>query len=307
MYSRESYRVSTTTVPFLARECLAVIEDYRTLDLHISGVERVLAELKRRSYQNVIVSQLARMPLDSYFSKDINNIGSVEDAIRVFAKEMTPLKYLREACSAIIRCAPNEKEKADFIASELICTLVNMGISQEYIYEQSVKIFFSDPPPEGASRIEIFLQKMREVEVEVPKFSAILPLKAGLSEINHSVLKLFFAETVEGIPEEFQAPAEFIKEVEGKHLLLMKGVSSLDYISAAKLIKRNIIRIHDLLGLFYHKGTNEFGPSILVTRLGQPDSSVVVKCDQNLMQMISDNPRTLAARKLETMIKTLRV
>lgn len=307
MYTRESYRVSTTTVPFLARECLAVIEDHRTFELHISGVERVLAELKRRSQQNILVQKLARMPLDFYFSHEISNLSQIEDCIRVFSKELSPLKYVKEACDGILQAAANEKEKINFLASELICTLVNLGVSQDYIYQENCRIFFKDPKPEGSNRIDAFIQMARGFSVDAPLFSAIIPIKAGIVEINEGILKLFRAQIVNEIPEEFIAPPEFVAETQGKHLLFITAVRSSDYQSAAKLLKRNVVRLHDLLGLFYHKGSNEVGPCILIVKNGHPDTSVLVRSDQNLMQMISDNPKTLAARKLETMIKTLRL
>lgn len=307
MYTRESYRVSTTTVPFLARECLAVIEDHRTFELHISGVERVLAELKRRSQQNILVQKLARMPLDLYFSHDISNLSQIEDCIRVFSKELSPLKYVKAACHEILHAAANEKEKINFLASELICTLANLGVSQEHIYQETCRIFFKDIKPEGLSRIDAFIQMVKGFSVEPSEFSAVVPIKAGIVEINKGILKLFRAEIVDGVPNDFIPPQEFEEEIRGKHLLLIKGVKSSDYISAAKLLKRNVVRLHDLLGLFYHKGSNDVGPCILIAKDGSPETSVLVRSDQNLMQMISDNPKTLAARKLETMIKTLRL
>lgn len=307
MYTKESYRVSTTTVPFLARECLSVIDDHRKFDLHISGVERVLAELKRRSHQNILVKNLARMPLDFYFNNEVGNISVIEDCIRVYSKEVSPIKYVKEACDALLVSGSNEKEKINFLAAELICTLVNLGVSQDYIYQMACRIFFTDSRPENSRRIEVFIETIRAFQVETPEFSALIPIKAGISEINKSILKLFHAEVVDDVPADFVAPPEFAVEMEGRHLLFLTALKSPDYLSAAKLLKRNIVRLHDLLGLFYHKGSNEVGPCILIARSGQPATSILVRSDQNLMQMISDNPRTLAARKLETMIKTLRL
>lgn len=307
MYTRESYRVSTTTVPFLARECLAVIDDHISFELNISGVERVLAELKRRSQHNVLVQKLARMPIDFYFNHEVSNLSQTEDCIRVFAKELSPLKYVKEACDQILGAAANEKEKINFLASELICTLVNLGVSREYIYQETCRIFFKDPKSEQSNRIDDFIKIARGFSAEPPEFLAVIPIKAGLVEINEDILKLFRAEIIDKIPGDFVPPRDFEEEIQGRHLILMKGVISSDYISAANFVKRNIVRLHDLLGLFYHKGSNEVGPCIMIAKHGSPETSVRVRSDQNLMQMISDNPKTLAARKLETMIKTLRL
>lgn len=307
MYTRESYRVSTTTVPYLARECLVVIEDHRSFELHISGVERVLAELKRRSQHNILVQRLARMPLDFYFNHDTTNVANIEDCIRVFSKELHPMKYVRAACNELLNVAANEKEKINFLASELICTLMNLGISQEHIYQETCRIFFKDAKPEHSSRIDAFLQMAQGFSVEPSEFVAVIPIKAGIVEISEGILKLFGAEVVDEIPGDLVPPQEFLEETSGRHLLLIRRVRSTDYISAVKLLKRIAVRIHDLLGLFYHKGSNELGPSILIAKDGLPETSVLVRSDQNLMQMISDNPKTLAARKLETMIKTLRL
>ncbi|MBW9062011.1 hypothetical protein JNB71_01660 [Rhizobium herbae] len=307
LYTKESYRVSTTTVPFLAYECLSVIDDHRQFGLHISGVERVLDELKRKSHQNIIVQKIIDVPLNFYFDHDLSNISKIEDSIRVFSKQLTPIRYLKEASSITLSAGNAEKTKIDFLASEITCALINLGVSQDYIYQESCRIFFNEAKPEAGRRIEKFLESVRAFESGIPTFSALIPIQAGIVELNTDVLKLFRSEIVEQIPDDFVAPPEFVTESEGKHLLFLTQVGSPDYQSAAKLLKRNVVRIHDLLGLFYHKGSNEIGPCILIAKTGEPGTSVLVRSDQNLMQLISDNPRTLAARKLETMIKTLRL
>ena len=303
-YTRESYRVSTTTVPFLARECLSVIRDHREFDLHISGVERVLDELKRRSRQNSIVASLLSVPLESCFEPDMGNLGRVEDAVRVFAAEVNSISYLNEAVAQIIAADSNEKAKLDFLACELTTTLIHLGMSQDYIYDTARRIFFIEEQTEQ-SRLLSFLDAVKIKEV--PSFDALIPIQSGIGELNTDILELFRSKTVETIPQSFEAPSDFVEAYQGNAYLHITGIRAPDHFSAVKLIKRNVVRIHDLLGLFYHKGSNEFSKSILVAKAGEAANTTLMKSDQNLMQMISDNPRTLAARKLETMVKSLRL
>lgn len=304
MYTRESYRVPTTTVPFLARECLSVIRDHKQFDLHVSGVERVLDELKRRSSQNSIVTSLLSIPLESCFEPDASNLARVEDAIRVFAAEINPHSYLAETVAQISAAEPHEKSNIDFLASELTTTLINLGMSQDYLYNTVCRVFFSD---EGLETSRL-LKFIHAVQIrDIPKFDALIPIKSGIGELNRDILNLFHSQTVDIVPTNFAAPGDFLAENDSNSFLLITGVEAPDDFSAVKLIKRNVVRIHDLLGLFYHKGSNEFSKSLLLARSGDAASTILVRSDQNLMQMISDNPRTLAARKLEKMVKSLRL
>lgn len=306
-YTKESYRCSTTTVPFLIRECLSVIDDHRKFDLHISGVERVFEELRRRSYQNIIVDKLIRAPLGAYFEIDTQNLTQVEDIVRVLAAEISPFSYIHTASSLIREAHAEEKSKINFLAGEFVCALINLGVSQEYIHREACSIFFAENLPTSGDRLATFLEVVQVAGPNTPSFTALIPVSSGISDINKDVLKLFKAECVKEIPVEFEAPAQFHGENFGRSFLFIKDVRSPDCFTAAKLIKRNIVRLYDLRGLFYHKGTADIGKNLLIARMDEPQTSTVIRTDQNLMTFISDNPRTLAARKLETMVKTLRL
>ncbi|KAB2681418.1 hypothetical protein [Brucella tritici] len=306
-YTKESYRVSTTTVPFLAQECLMVLEDHRTFDLHISGVERVFDELKRRSFQNPVVNELIRVPLDNYFEIDHQNLTQIEDVVRVLASEVTPLSYAQKIATLIVQAGSEEKSKLNFLAGELACSLINLGVSQEHIYREACTIFFSENLPSSGDRLATFLQAVQVDGNNISTFAALIPISSGIGDVNKDVLRLFRAECITDIPVDFEAPEEFVIENAGKSFLYVKNVKATDCFSAAKLIKRNIVRLHDLHGLFHHKGSSNIGKHLLIAKMNEPKSSSLVLSDQNLMTFISDNPRTLAARKLEAMVKTLRL
>lgn len=306
-YTKESYRVSTTTVPFLAMECLSVLEDHRKFDLHVSGVERVFEELKRRSFHNPVVDELLRVPLENYFEIDLRNLTQVEDVVRVLASEITPLSYVRKAAELIVEATVEEKSKLNFLAGELACALIHLGVSQEHIYREACTIFFSENPPPSGNRLATFLQAVQVDANSIPAFAALIPTTSGIGDDNKDVLGIFSIECTTDIPADFEAPEDFVRENAGKSFLYINNVKAPDRFSAAKLIKRNILRLHDLRGLFHHKGSSDIGKNMLITKVGEPKSSSVVLSDQNLMTFISDNPRTLAARKLEAMVKTLRL
>lgn len=305
-YTRESYRVSTTTVPFLALECLSQIADHQKFDLHISGVERILEELRRRCKDNFIVRSIASMPLEFYFSKDLKNVSDIEDRIRVFSREASPIRYLFEACKALQQAGASEKKKVDFLASEIVCCLVNLGVSQEYIYDMAIKAFFKDEKKEQ-TRTSAFLNTVLEFSEDTPEFHAIVPVRPDISNISKEILELFRSEIIENIPEGFSATEEFKNEIQGNRLLHIREVRGPDHHSAATYIRRNVVRLHDLLGLFYHKGPSTISQCILIARKNQPETSIVVRNDRNLMELIKDNRRPFAARKLEKMVKTVRL
>lgn len=307
-YTKESYRVSTTTVPFLARELLTVIEDHNKFGLNPAGIERVLEELKRRSFHNSIVKELIGVPLESYFESGVDDLHKLEDSMRVFKMEVRPLRYIDQAITQLQSCAPNEKSKIDFLATELVCCLVNVGVSQEYIYQKICGIFFPDDRNASCDdMLNHFFSAVRLKSGGAPTFSAVVPVGTSLGVINSEILKIFGSEYVKRLPEDFIIPEEFAADNAGSAFLLMRDIKAPDHLTAAKNVKRGIVRLHDLLGLFYHKGSNELGQNILIIQVSEPSNSMVVKADRNLMQLISDNHKTLAARKLETMIKSLRL
>ncbi len=306
-YTKESYRVSTTTVPFLALECLSVIDDHKRFDLHVSGVERVFDELKRRCSQNPAVNELLGVSLENYFEIDLKNLVQIEDVVRVIASEIKPFSYAQKVAALISEAGNEEKAKLNLLAGELACALINLGVSQEHIHNAACEIFFSENPPESGTRLEEFIKTVQVNGNNIPSFAALIPISSGIGEVNKDVLAIFNIQCIADVPGDFVAPDEFLTEHAGKSFLYVKDVKSPDRFSAAKLIKKNVVRLHDLRGLFHHKGSSEIGKNLLIAKMNEPQTSSLVRSDQNLMTFISDNPRTLAARKLEAMVKTLRL
>lgn len=302
-YTRESYRVATTTVPFLLRERLACIDDHNEFNLHISGVERVLTELERKAHGNDIVANLIKVPLEFYFEWDGQNASSLEKKLKVLSSEIGPVRYIRTTVDLLKSSNANDKKKITFLAEELTCSLVNIGVSPEFINEQCNKVFFTDGTASDQSRLSTFLS-LFDAETEILKeYSGLLLAPKDIAHISQDILKIFRCELVKSIPDAISSSAVKDGNMTGEKYLFSQGVKAVDPYSAAKQLKRNMVRLHDLLGLFFHKGSSDIAPQIAISVKDDPDTTTLIKIDHNLMQMISDHRKDTATRKLENMIK----
>ena len=301
------FRVATTTVPFLLRECISAIEDVIEFDLHPSGAERVRDEIIRKVSGNSIAKKLTKVPLDLYLQTDGKNLETLLRNLRALARDVTPHTYRMAIIEQLQTAAATEKEKICFLAEELVCTLTNIGFDLSCVNERCEQVFFNSDYVPSNGRLQDFLESFNVNRDSIKEYSALIRAHGDLEHVQSDVLKLFRCEVTDSVPEEFDAGKIKAAAFNSQKYLHIKGAKSFDPYSAAKLVTRNLARLRDLLGMFYHKGSTNFSDAIALSEVGIPNSTKIIKPSGNLMQLIADNTRSTAARKLEGMIKTVRL
>lgn len=299
-YNLDSYRAPTANVPFLIRECLGVVADHEEHDVNPAHIERIWSELESRMSGNFIASRIMRVPWEEYQKTDLKNLEAVRKTLQILSAQMAPIRYLKECFWHAKRIDPNKLEEADFIAKEIATTVINCGVETAHISKSIEEIFFDDrvvSTPESVD--ELFARITPTPE----KYEVCLTVRTDARKIKDNITNIFSFSFSDQAPE----GGDGLDLREGEVYVTVKEITAPDPFSALSFAKRTIARLHDLYGLFYHKGSYSIGQEALVTHLTPERTSLKVRSNTNNMEFIRDNRRGYADRKLEGLIKKVKL
>lgn len=303
-YTIDSYRVPTTNVPFLVAECLRVLKDYEEHDVNPAHIDRIWEELENRMSGNFIAHSLLRVPWIEYQKVDRKNFEALQEALSVLSVELQPLKYLQTCLDSAKMLKPKELEKFELIAREITTTLVNCGLDASWISKLIEKHFYSEESKDNAESIDDFFKDL------IPKsryFDVHLTITTDARRIKKEITEIFditFSDT-----DKMEKDKRYggLSAAHGESFISISEISAPDPFTALRIAKRNIARMHDLYGLFYHKGSYQIGEIAHVTQKEVEGGGEVFRANINSMEFIRDNKRGYADRKLELLIQKVKL
>ena len=298
-YTLDSYRAPTTNVPFLIRECIKTLSDHDEHDVNPAHIDRIMDELEVRMSGNIVAHSLLMVPWKEYIKVDRKNLPALRSVLSVLAAELQPIKYLKRCFVIAEEASPKDFQKYDLIAQEISTTAINCGIDSRWISNLLEQTFFSESSQDDESALDVFFKSI------VPKrneYSAFLTLRTDAIKIKKSIREIFDIDFSYRAPNEISEIDEDLDVGQGEVYVTISKIVAPDPMTALAFAKRNISRMHDLYGLFYHKGSYEVGRNALVKETDESGRCFKLRADINRMEFIRDNRRGFADRKLEGMI-----
>lgn len=307
-YTMDSYRAATTNAPFLILESLRVLSDHEDHDINPAHIERIWEELEDRMSGNFVANSMLTMPWEEYGKVDRKNLEALKGTLQVLKVEVQPIKYLKR-CFDIVKTNPQSHLKNfDFLAREICTTIVNCGVDVKWVSWLLDEHFFREEAPEGEDSVDSFFKKLmpnRSV------YTIHTTIKTDAGKIKKDIRGIFDIEFSDDEPKEISEHPEGLSAAAGEIYVSIDNVTAPDPFTALNNAKRNIARMHDLYGLFYHKGSYQIGTHAIAIyntdeqAKDERNSSYVLRADANSMELIKDNRRGRADRKLESLIKNV--
>lgn len=306
-YTLDSFKAPTTNAPFLVLEFLDALEAHKSIGLPLDSALHILDEAERRLRGNTVVTELLTISLDRYLKADRNNVHEMESSFRVLSKEILPNKYLNK-CIDLLKesCVKNKKSDIEFLCKELSTTLLNIGSSSFHLNTMTFRFFFGDRKIPSSSVLDDFFGEIYPI---VHNFDVLIKSKTPISIIREDILEMFDISFSERIPEKFiTEEGHTISHLENnEHYVIAANIEAIDRFSAAIEAKEKISRIHDLFGIFHHKGDYYVDEVALAIQKCCADETHSVKTQVNRMHFIDDNVPEEAEKKLNDMIENLRI
>lgn len=303
-YTLDSYRVPTTNVPFLVRECIQVLSDQEDHDLNPAHVERIWEELESRMTGNFIASSLLKVPWEEYRKVDKKNLEALKGVLNVLSAELQPIRYLKRCFHIVQEIDPSKLEDLDLLAREIATTVVNCGIDVGWISQLLHEFFFKDGASEDEEVLEEFFTSLLPTRCD---YMIHLTVKTDARNIRKAIRETFSIEFSNSKPGSLAACAEELSLGDGEVFISIPRIAAPDPMTALRLAKRNVARMHDLYGLFHHKGSYEIGPYALAIQCEEHHKVLKLRADVNRMEFIRDNRKGSADRKLEGLIQKVQL
>lgn len=309
-YTIDSYRAPTTNAPYLIRECLKSIEVERLANIQSASSKHIFDEMASRLRDNIVVKSLLNIDLPTYLNFDPERLEEVERRLKVLRREISPNTYALK-CMELVSLAvldPKDKKQIEFLAKELVTTLMNIGVSSTHINKTVRKTFFQSAPVDSCDVLTDFF---REIFPHGHGFTVVFRLGLSLSALKSEILDRFDMRLVEkfseAMPESGKIAWPHKHTKKEKMFVVLDKIRTPDAFSAVKKARGKIARLHDLYGLFHHKQSYVLDDSAVIEMKCCQGEFRVVPSFVNNMEFIADNHPDKAALKLDKMMGQLRL
>ena len=294
-FTLDTYKPPALNAPYLCKEAIDLVSEIDRGAIHKKNLEPVLEELIWSVRNDDVAKKLLNADITYYtLCNAETHIGTTRLRLEALERTINPMRYfialLNELDDAVKNC---HKEKIYATATSLITTLINMGVSKQYLFEVTHEYFFSPGHGEidGSEHLAGYIKAISSTP---SRYSVYFITSSLVKEVAGSVnaFRLKVMDDVPdnhvGFPEEGPLKDEIVVKVE--------DVDAWDPYSAREEAYRRLDGLRDLFTLFYHRSRIAWRPSALVVCEDEPVKVVVAKAPRGPMERAFD-PRVGKASK----------
>lgn len=302
-YTLDSYKPSCLNSTFLVKEAVEVAFEVEKELIDISSLKSVIDELSNALSKDFVAKQMLSEGYECYLL-DIDNskLKDVRVRLNILYNKISPKKYL-SACLIRLHKAIEDRKKndIDFLSSQVVTTLINIGVSREHLSELIGDNFFGG----CSNRIESIIDVNEFVDLFTPKVSrydVCVQVSSLLQQVGDfsNVFKAKFIYT----REQFKKINEYdpgMKLVKNRVYVLISDIQAEDVYSAASYAESRVEKMANLYAVFHHKQKVSWDRRVSV-RKNDETSVRVVNAQNNPIKNGSDLPPSKAAKALNEVI-----
>ncbi|MEW8071857.1 MAG: hypothetical protein AB2826_15670 [Candidatus Thiodiazotropha sp.] len=303
-YTLDSHKPLALNPPFLCNEALLLIRDIENDLIDEENLGHVLEELIWSIQGDQIAKSLLDADLDKYVL--INAETPLKDKkirLEVLSRTLESYRYLDACYDKINTAVVNiRKKEIDVLSRSLITTLINMGISKQYLYSKTIEHFYlgTDFKLNCNEDIDSYLHSIYPYTHDFQVYFICSDL---INTVKESV-KAFKVAIMDELPEDLNKLAndkEFHSK-EGETYVEVKGIRCGDPNTARELADRRLDNLRDLFTLFNHKKQIEWNDRTLIRQCCL-DNPVLIHAPKNSMEKGFDMKPDKASKELNNLIK----
>lgn len=145
-YTLDSYKPLSLNSPYLCQESLLILDDIENKNIDKENLNHVLNELKWSIQKDAVAKSLLDAETDSYVLLSEETPDKLKKIrLEVLSRTLEPFRYL-DKCIELLTIAIQETQKKniDKLATTLVTTLINLGISKQYLHSKTLDYFYLD-------------------------------------------------------------------------------------------------------------------------------------------------------------------
>lgn len=301
-FSLDAYKPPALNSPYLCREAIELISEIEKEFIEPSNLEPVLEELVWSVRQDAVAKSLLDSDIEYYTLHNNKTPLSVTKLrLEVLDRTINSGRYIEELRRRlIVAVRENDKGAIDFLATSLVTSLINGGVSKQWLHEQTHEYFFS-PSGVNIDSEDLVLGYLDLVVQKVHKYTVFCVVSDLIKSINDS-LDSFHLKLLEEIPDEMLPALSSNPLRAGEVVVQVAEVVARDPHAAREVALRKLDNLSDLFTLFYHRKKIEWRDEVLVKWECCDRSSVQCRASRGAMERAFDLGESRAAKELGEMI-----
>ena len=303
-YTLDSYKPLSLNPPYLCQEALLLLDDIENRLIDEENLAHVLNELKWSLQKDRVSKALLDAEIDSYVLTNKDTPLQVKKIrLEVLSRTLEPFRYLTQCNTLLIEAIQTTKKKdINKLSTSLVTTLINLGISKEYLYSKTLEYFYLGDTPiiESNKDISKYLESIYPC---LHNFEVYFICSELIKDVSESV-KAFKIKILDKLPDDLKKLSvknDFIKKQDESYVEIER-IRCSDVYTARESAERRLDGLKDLFTLFNHKKQIKWRDETLIRQCCL-DEPVLVRSPKNSMEKGFDMKPEAASKELNHLLK----
>lgn len=303
-YTLDSYKPLSLNPPYLCQEALLILGDIENKIIDKENLNHVLNELKWSIQKDTVAKSLLDAEIDSYVLLNKETPDKLKKIrLEVLSRTLEPFRYL-DKCNELLTAAIQETQKKniDKLATTLVTTLINIGISKQHLHSKTLDYFYLDNSVKIQSNDDI-AGYLDSIYPCLHNFEVYFICDNLINDVSESI-KAFKMKILDAIPNDLQKLAKKNDFVKSKNELYVEiqRIRCGDVYTAREKAERRLDGLKDLFTLFNHKNQIEWKDETLIRQCCL-DEPVIIRSPKNSMEKGFDMKPEVASKELNLLLK----
>lgn len=305
-FTLDTYKPMALNAPYLCKEAIVLIKDIEKELIESANLRPVLEELIWSVQNDPIAKSLLDDSIENYvlLGDDIK-LTEVNTRLEVLSRTLEPYRYLHKSFDIISNNVKNIKKKnIDSACRSMVTTMLNMGVSKQFLFKCTNDFFFSSSGPkiENPKIIDDFLKFIYPYQHDC----VVYFLVSDLIESVKDSLDNFQIELLQELPKDLNLLAHQNSFIKGPNesYVAIGPLKALDVFSAQENAANRLDSLSDLFTLFYHQQKIKWQPIALVQQCCL-DSPVAVTLTKGAMEKPFDLRPEKASKELNRLLRNI--
>jgi hypothetical protein len=307
-FTLDTYKPAALNAPYLCKEALKLLDSIESGHLDSSSLKYVIAELEWSIKNDPISKGMLDKELN-YYLLDYDKVKSSEYRLHleILSRTLDPYEYLQTAFKALSIAVKNiEKKQIDTLARTIVTTLLNNGLSKQFLWNRISEFFFSPDGPDIISndKIDGFINI---IQPKIHKFDVYLKTSSLISTVSESI-QAFGLKIIDSYPEEIIELAKGNNLIKKENEIYLKAekIRAHDPYSARVRAIRRLENLSDLFTLFYHKKQIEYHEQAIVLQTCCKNDMILISPSRGPMEKGVDLTPEKASKELNKLLINFR-
>lgn len=306
-FTFDSFKYPALNTSTICKEALDLIKEIENENASEKNIIPILEELIFKVNNDYIVKLILKEDVHNYINfGDYSDLKEIRIKIEILYNKVKSNKYSTHLKTTLKEKILENKEKRVIydLATNFVCTIINLGYNQSYIFEKINHFFFSNHPIVNVDVLDNFFQIFEKKE---QKFVVVLKASRIFNEIKSSSSS-FECEITDNLEEEIiklDKKNFFQSKNKKETFLIVRNIRCLDPISAKNVAESRVNKLAKLFVFFHHQNHPEWSKSAMVIS----DHSISYLVKENISPMEKTkyrNPKK-AEIKLNELIRNFKL